>query len=40
MVILEDLNFTIDQKKKVEDELEVAHEKMRKMGESLKQIED
>jgi hypothetical protein len=40
MVILEDLNFTIDQKKKVEDELEVAHEKMRKMEESLKQIEE
>jgi hypothetical protein len=35
MSILEDLNFIIDQKKKVEDNLELAHEKRRKMEESI-----
>jgi hypothetical protein len=28
MLILEDLNFTFDQKKKAEDEFVLAHEKM------------
>jgi hypothetical protein len=36
MTILEDLNFTMDQNKKAEDELKLAHEKMRKMEMSLK----
>jgi hypothetical protein len=40
MLNLENLNFTTDQKKKVEDELELAHLKMRKMVESFKNIED
>jgi predicted AAA+ superfamily ATPase len=40
MLILEDLNFTTDQKKKVEDELELAHLKMRKMEEVFKNIEE
>jgi hypothetical protein len=38
MTILEDLNFTIDQNKKVEDELKLAHEKMMKMEKYLKNI--
>jgi hypothetical protein len=38
MVSLEDLKFTIDQKKNVEDELDLAHEKMRKMEELIKKI--
>jgi hypothetical protein len=40
MAILEDLNSTIDQKKKVEDELELAQEKMQKMDELMKNIEE
>jgi hypothetical protein len=39
MLILENLNFTTDQKK-VEDELELAHLKMRKMVEAFKNIEE
>jgi hypothetical protein len=40
MPILEDLNIKIDQKKKVGDDLELAHDKMWKMKESVKDIEE
>jgi hypothetical protein len=40
MLIVEGLNFTISQKRKVEDELELAHEKMQKMEEAMKNIEE
>jgi hypothetical protein len=40
MLILEDLNFTFDQKKKAKDEFELAHEKMQKMEEAMKNIEE
>jgi hypothetical protein len=40
MLILEDLNFRIDRQKKVEDEVEVVHEKTRKMEDAMKNIEE
>ena len=40
MLILEDLNFTIDEKKKVEKNLELAHEEIRKMEEAMKNIQE
>jgi hypothetical protein len=40
MTILEDLEFTIGQNRKVEDEPKLAHEKMRKMEEPLKNMEE
>jgi hypothetical protein len=37
MPILKDLNFKIDQEKKVEDEIELAREKMRKMVQNIEE---
>jgi hypothetical protein len=39
IAILEELNLKIDQNKKVEDELELAYEKMMEIEEALKNIE-